>query len=58
MMVLIIDQKKVQEDPIVFDSSTNVYLQDIYSKSPLLFEEGKKFALILGAGLFPAQNVW
>ena len=45
MMVLIIDQKKVQEDPIVFDSSTNVYLQDIYNKSPLLFEEGKKFAL-------------
>ena len=44
-MVLIIDQKRTQQDPIIFDSTTSVYLEDIYNKCPLLFEEGKKFAL-------------
>lgn len=55
-MVLIIDRKQNQLQPIVFDSTTSVRLEDIYNKCPWLLEEGKKFAL-KPCLTFPPENV-
>ena len=43
-MVLTIDDKINLKNKIVFDSTSNLHLEDVYSKCPWLFEEGKIFS--------------